>query len=220
MVAQSAELKVASSRFDEFVSLANTIKAEPTDLESARTAVAELSSLKDQLIASGETLEVAQENARTLVAMNETLGSGSLKLDASRKNLDSLVALGTTLSSQSQNVGEAIQNLEIMDDFRTELAGHVKSLEDVRRTMMEIAMMESTLGRVAQVVEPLTQIGNLRRLSDDEMREAARVILDRRITRFSQSATQPETGAADNNEVPATVATPDHELVPLPPEAR
>ncbi len=220
MVAQSEELKAASSRFDEFVSLANAIKAEPTDLESAKTTVAALNSLKDQLVASGETLEVAQQNTRTLVAMNETL-SGSLKLDESRKNLDSLVALGTTLSSQSEHVAEAIQNLEIMDDFRTELAGHVKSLEGVRRTMMEIAMMESTLGRVAQVVEPLTQIGNLRRLSDDEMREAARVILDRRITRFSQSDSQPETGAADSsNKAQSTATTTQEELVPLPPEAR
>ncbi len=221
MVAQSEELKVASSRFDEFVSLANAIKAAPADLESATSTIAALNSLKDQVVASGETLEVAQENTRTLVAMNETLSSDSLKLDASRKNLDSLVTLGTTLSSQSQHVGEAIQNLEIMDDFRTELAAHVKSLDGVRRTMMEIAMMESTLGRVAKVVEPLTQIGNLRRLSDDEMREAARVILDRRITRFSQSDSQPETGAADNStKATATATTTQEELVPLPPEAR
>lgn len=221
MVAQSEELKVASLRFDEFVSLANAIKAEPADLETAKTTIAALNTLKDLAVASGEKLEVAQENTRTLVAMNETLSSNNLKLDASLKNLDSLVALGTTLSQQSENVAEAIQNLEIMDDFRTELAGHVKSLEGVRRTMMEIAMMESTLGRVAQVVEPLTQIGNLRRLSDDEMREAARVILDRRITRFSQSDTQPETGAADNNnQAPAKATTSQEELVPIPPEAR
>jgi hypothetical protein len=221
IVAQSEELKVASSRFDEFVGLANAIKAAPADLEAAKTTVAALNDLKDQVAASGEKLEVAQEYTRTLVAMNETLSSGSLKLDASRKNLDSLVALGNTLSSQSEHVAEAIQNLEIMDDFRTELAAHVKSLEGVRRTMVDIAMMESTLGRVARVVEPLTQIGNLRRLSDDEMREAARVILDRRITRFSQSDSQSETGATDNsNEAPVTATSTEEELVPLPPEAR
>ena len=179
-----------------------------------------MNTLQDQLVASAEKLTVAQENARVLVAMNDTLSGDSLKLEASRRNLDSLVAMGTSLSTQSQHVAEAIQNLEIMDDFRTEVAAHVKSLEGVRRTMMDIAMMESTLSRVAQVVEPLTQIGNLRRLSDDEMREAARVILDRRVTRFSQSDSQLEIGAAGNEATVTTTNSTNEEPVPLPPEAR
>ena len=83
------------------------------------------------------------------------------------------------------------------------------------------------MGRVANVVEPLTQIGNLRRLNDDEVREAARVILDRRMTRFSQTESKTENGAteateASQTEVPLPIepATSQEELVPLPPEAR
>ena len=108
-----------------------------------------------------------------------------------------------------------------MDDFRTEVAAHVKSLDTLRRTLMDIAMMESTLGRVAQVVEPLTQIGNLRRLGEEEVREAARVILDRRMTRLSQSDAVPEAGgvvidAPDSDSEHGAETNP----VPLPPEAR
>ncbi|MCX7387140.1 MAG: hypothetical protein NTX48_10795 [Planctomycetales bacterium] len=221
MAAQSEELKIASARFDEFVGLTHSIQVAAINLESAKTTVAEISTLQNELVASGETLTIAQNNARGLVAMQGTLSGDSQKLEMSRQNLDSLIAMGASLSTQSQQVAEAIQNLEIMDDFRTELAVHVKSLDGVRRTMMDIAMMESTLSRVAKVVEPLTQIGNLRRLSDDEMREAARVILDRRVTRFSQSDSLLETGAA-RNEIPVTTATnsTEEEPVPLPPEAR
>ncbi len=221
MAAQSEELKIASARFDEFVGLTHSIQVAAINLESAKTTVAEISTLQNELVASGETLTIAQNNARGLVAMQGTLSGDSQKLEMSRQNLDSLIAMGASLSTQSQQVAEAIQNLEIMDDFRTELAVHVKSLDGVRRTMMDIAMMESTLSRVAKVVEPLTQIGNLRRLSDDEMREAARVILDRRVTRFSQSDSQLETGAA-RNEIPVTTTTnsTEEEPVPLPPEAR
>ena len=221
MAAQSEELKIASARFDEFVGLTHSIQVAAINLESAKTTVAEISTLQNELVASGETLTIAQNNARGLVAMQGTLSGDSQKLEMSRQNLDSLIAMGASLSTQSQQVAEAIQNLEIMDDFRTELAVHVKSLDGVRRTMMDIAMMESTLSRVAKVVEPLTQIGNLRRLSDDEMREAARVILDRRVTRFSQSDSLLETGAA-RNEIPVTTTTnsTEEEPVPLPPEAR
>ena len=221
MAAQSEELKIASARFDEFVGLTHSIQVAAINLESAKTTVAEISTLQNELVASGETLTIAQNNARGLVAMQGTLSGDSQKLEMSRQNLDSLIAMGASLSTQSQQVAEAIQNLEIMDDFRTELAVHVKSLDGVRRTMMDIAMMESTLSRVAKVVEPLTQIGNLRRLSDDEMREAARVILDRRVTRFSQSDSLLETGDA-RNEIPVTTTTnsTEEEPVPLPPEAR
>ncbi len=219
MVAQSEELKIAATRFGEFVGIANSMKVAAADLESAKETVANLNTLKDQLVASGDNLTVAQDNARVLVAMNDTLGSDSLKLEASHKNLEALVALETTLSGQSEHVAAAIQNLEIMDDFRTELAIHVKSLEGVRRTMIEIAMMESTLVRVAQVVEPLTQIGNLRRLSDEEMREAARVILDRRIRRLSQSNPTPKNDEIINNSVSATNNV-EEEPVPTPPEAQ
>ena len=221
MAAQSEELKIASARFDEFVGLTHSIQVAAINLESAKTTVAEISTLQNELVASGETLTIAQNNARGLVAMQGTLSGDSQKLEMSRQNLDSLIAMGASLSTQSQQVAEAIQNLEIMDDFRTELAVHVKSLDGVRRTMMDIAMMESTLSRVAKVVEPLTQIGNLRRLSDDEMREAARVILDRRVTRFSQSDSLLETGDA-RNDIPVTTTTnsTEEEPVPLPPEAR
>ena len=178
-------------------------------------------------MASSAGVNNAQETARTLVAMNESLNSSDLQLSSARENLDSLMKLQTTLSHQSSEISAAIQNLEIMDDFRVEVASHVKSLETLRRTLMDIAMMESTMGRVANVVEPLTQIGNLRRLNEDEVREAARVILDRRMTRFSQTESQTENGAteaieASQSEVPLPIepATSQEELVPLPPEAR
>jgi hypothetical protein len=51
---------------------------------------------------------------------------------------------------------------------------------------MEIALMESSIARVAEVIRPLTEIVNLRRLGDDEVREAARVVLERRGSRVSR----------------------------------
>lgn len=55
------------------------------------------------------------------------------------------------------------------------------------------------------------------------MREAARVILDRRITRFSQVESGAETGATHNDTTSVKNTSADQieeELVPLPPEAR
>lgn len=217
MIAQSDDLKVAAQKFDEFVGLKTSIQTAAADLDAAHTGIAALSTLKEEVLATTANLETAQNNARTLVALNDSLNGSSLNLSSAQQNLDALLALQENLSQQSSQVAVAIQNLEIMDDFRTEVGLHVKSLETLRRTLMDIAMMESTLGRVANVVEPLTQIGNLRRLGEEEVREAARVILDRRTTRFSQTESTTETGSAVETQ---NVNADDEIPVPLPPEAR
>lgn len=88
---------------------------------------------------------------------------------------------------------------------------HVESLAGLRRALVDIAMMETTVGKVARVLEPLTEISSLRRMGQTEIRAAARSILDARASRLSQASPRNETiEVSDNNE----------ELVPLPPEAR
>ncbi len=217
MVAQSDDLKVASDRFDQFVALKDAVNRGGADLAVAQQSADQLVSIKNDVLSTADSVETAREHARTLVAMNNQLSSNSLRLNLAQQNLDAVVHLTETLSEQTAQVAAAIQNIEIMDDFQTEVATHVRSLESLRKTMLEIAMMESTVGRVARVIEPLAEIGNLRRLSEVEVREAARVILDRRMTRFSQNDTMPQIGATSaviDSEVH------DEELVPLPPEAR
>jgi hypothetical protein len=78
--------------------------------------------------------------------------------------------------------------------------------------LMDIAMMESTVGKIAQFLEPLTEISSLRRMGQTEIREVARVILDRRGSRLSQN-TSPMNDNID-------ISDSSEGLVPLPPEAR
>ncbi|MFN9718136.1 MAG: hypothetical protein ACK58L_05540 [Planctomycetota bacterium] len=219
VITQSEDLQMAVQKFDEFVGLKDSVRVASADIDRAKADMAGLNSLLGDLSATGEKLSVAQENTRTMVAMNETLSGSASQLESAQQSLDSLISMQDSLVKQSDQVAAAIQNLEIMDDFRVEVASHVDSLEQLRHTLMELAMMESTLGRVASVVEPLTQIGNLRRLSDEEVREAARVILDRRSTRFSQS--ESDTVSDQSRNAPPEASSSSQEIpVPLPPEAR
>ena len=137
-----------------------------------------------------------------------------MKLDEATQSIERIAALHDRLEDQSVNIADAVNNLELMDDFQTEISSHVRSLTGLRRSLMELAMMETTIGRVAAVVEPLTEITSLRRLSDSEMREAARVILSQRNTRVTQNDSPEASGKAIPPE------TSDDDLVPLPPEAR
>jgi hypothetical protein len=223
LVSQSQDLQIASRKFDEFVGLKNSIQSASEGMELAQNSVRQLKDVKDLVLSADTDMERVQNNVRTLVAMKDQLGNESLHLDAAQQNLDSLVRLQSALSAQSTNIMAAVQNLEIMDDFQSEVATHIRSLDGLRKTFVEIAMMESTVGRVAQVMQPLTDIGNLRRLSEGEVREAARAILDRRTTRFSQAGELPRSdGSQAGSSQADSVGTAEHQddLVPLPPEAR
>ena len=61
----------------------------------------------------------------------------------------------------------------------------------MHESLLQIVLMENTLGRVARLLEPLSQIANVRRLSDHELRAAARSILESRSTRISSKPESP-----------------------------
>ncbi|MEO2030112.1 MAG: hypothetical protein ABGZ23_29970 [Fuerstiella sp.] len=220
MVKSDANLQLASKKFDEFVGLQNRMIAaadafEKADINfaSAQESVSKLAALKEQILSTTDSIDVAQGNARTLVAMNSTL-NGGLNLKVAAANLDEMIRLQNSLGEQTTQVASAVQTLEILDDFQAEVATHVRSLTGLRRTLVELAMMESTVGRVAQVMAPLTELSSLRRLGESEVREAARVIMSRRNTRLSHTGTSP---AIDNTQESDET---ESDLVPLPLEAR
>ena len=220
MVESDSNLQLASNKFDEFVGLQNRMIAaadvfEKADVNfaTAQESATKLVALKEQILSSADSIDVAHGHARTLVAMNNTL-HGGLNLKVAAANLDELIRLQNTLGEQTMQVASAIQTLEILDDFQTEVSTHVRSLTGLRRTLVELAMMESTVGRVAQVMAPLTELSSLRRLGESEIREAARVIMNRRNTRLSHTDTSPD---IDNSQEAASI---EGDLVPLPLEAR
>jgi hypothetical protein len=124
--------------------------------------------------------------------------------------------MNKNLAGKSDEVVAAVQTLEILNDFRTEVTRQVASLEDMRRSLMEIALLETSLGRAVRVLEPLVNIGNLRRLTEEEVRAAARTVLENRTTRLGQNVIE----AKPILETPTTAGQLEIGPVPFPLEAR
>ena len=213
MAKESESIQVAARQFDEFIGLRDAVAATSIGLDEAREAAGQMAALKDEILRSDEHLRLAEKNARTLVAMNEVLGQKDINVDLAQHNLSGMLEIQHVLSRDDGRVAAAIENLEILEDFWNEVGNYVSDFSELRHTLVELATMESTVGRVARVMKPLAQLGNLRRLSEDEARAAARVILDRRATRLSQIRRE---FSGDSVNVDAETADP----VPLPPEAR
>ena len=134
-----------------------------------------------------------------------------MNLGPAAANLESMVQLQNTLSAQTQQVASAVQNLELIDEFQSEVTNHFRSMDGLRRNLMDLALLEPSVNKVAQVLQPLTDISNLRRLDDNEVRAAARIILDRRNARLSKA------NVLDNNPRFFGEHSSEMDLVPLPP---
>lgn len=169
-----------------------TLKAGLTkageNLEAAQAVSDQLVSLEQRLVDGGQMAVTATERAEQLIALNKKL-DGTIDLAKSQQNLDGLLDIQQHLLVDSKSVADAIQSLEVLTGFQEEFVSQIQVLGEMHRNLVEISMMENTLSKVSRMMQPLAELGNLRRLGDDELRQAARLILDgRTATRLSKNA--------------------------------
>ena len=182
-IEQGEDVAVAREQLKELAELKSDLSAEAGNIEVAQAVASSLVTLKN-----GLATEDAIKHADDLLKLRDTLVVNG-QSDKATENLEQLISLQSRLIGQTKDVASAMQTLEVLADLGEELRTQVDSLDKMRKSLLEIVLLESTVNRVAKVIEPLTQIGNLRRLSDDEVREAARAVLDSRNTRIAR---QPE----------------------------
>ena len=171
-------------------------------------AASELLALKDLLTLNQEGLDRSQASADRLISIQEQLaGIPAIRVDEARNNMLSMVEMQQKLSGQTRQIAANVENLELMADFQTVLGDQLNKMEGIRRQLTDLVLMESTIARAVRVLSPLSEIAGIRGLrDDDEVREAARRVLDRRLGQNNSSTTQVAEGA--RGEV-SNVSSPD-----------
>jgi hypothetical protein len=150
-----------------------------------------------------------------MLKIQEKLVGDQLDIATSLQNLDGMLKMQTRLANQSRTVADAIQTLELLSGFRDEIAAQIQSLGELRHDLVEISLMETSVAKVARMMKPLVELGNLRRLSDDEVRHAARSILEgRTTTRVSKNSV--DRLPASISGISAESSTQEYGEVPLP----
>lgn len=221
LIEERQTLPDAIAALNEIADVLRLAASESAEAELAESGLKQLTALRTQLTAEADHLPAAQESATKLIALREQLSGNSDDFKTAEQNLTGLLRIQSNLGDQTIAVADAVQTLEILTDFNDEIRRHVNSLQGIRLSLMEIALMETVVGRVARTLDPLIQIGNLRRLGDAEIREAARVILKGRASKSRLSRYAPEakplpvTGRVDAKDS-ANEEFSDQDLVPWP----
>jgi hypothetical protein len=221
LLEESTGIVEAANHLNDLVVLKDTLNLQSGDMDLARESTDGLIALKDEIVIRGGNVGQARQRATQLLEIGSKLVQTGDDANQAQENLQSLMELQNRLKNQTSDVAAAVQNLEILADFQLEFERHLATLEGMRRSMVEVVMLESTIGRVVRVLQPLVQIANLRRLNDGEVREAARLILERRSANAERVggriAERPKSQSTTQDAVDVEQDTADG-LVPLPAE--
>ena len=169
---------------------------------------------------------MAEQNIEHLITMQEQLATDErLQLFEAAANVERLINIQAEIASQTDRLVDSITALELLGDFQGEFNGQLSNVEEMRRQLTELILLQTTIDQALEVVEPISELGDLRRLDTGEIREAARMILDQRRARHARNAEADTVelidAAEEVAEVPANaeIHAPEvHRPVPVPPE--
>jgi len=113
-------------------------------------------------------------------ALRQYLEAQATKVEKADTTLDQLRQLQDRVLAQSDSVVDAIETLELSVDMQKQMQLARHTFDEFRRMLTEVVIMEPTVRQAMQSLQPLTALGNLRRLSVAELREAASFVSHRR----------------------------------------
>ena len=190
----------------ELMALSDEVERRGADVQSAREALDGLAMLKEQLVAQGANIEQSQEVAGNLVALHDALTDERLQTESAGENLDALLQMEQKVRDRGEQIADAMETFELLTSLGEELRAQVASMDRIRRSLIEVTLMEGLVERVARVVEPLVRLGDLRYLSNSEMRAAAQAVLDQRDTRITLNVPEKPTATIT---VPSSASSAD-----------
>jgi hypothetical protein len=133
---------------------------------------------------NGGNTETAFEHTERLFTLRDELNA-DMDLDNAQSKLTQLVQIQDDLNTQTTDVIDAIETLEVLTDLSDELQTQVDSMGDMRKGLMDIILLETTVAKAVDVLEPLQQVSQLRRMSREDVRAAARTIMEQRTSRLA-----------------------------------
>ncbi len=211
VIAQQAQTVEARTQLAEMAAVQQSVIDQDATTSSAATAVTALTNLKAQIADGVPGIELAQTNANQMVVLNQTLIEQT-QIDAAQQNLDGLVRIEKSLAGQSRQIADSVESLQLLTGLQGEFNDQMAQLEGIQRGFTELLLMESSVARAVKMVQPLAELGNLRRNNEPEIRAAAREIVNRRELRMAEESSKYDDTTREYNPPVKPVPNPPADL--------
>ena len=173
----------------QLLAIGNELSSFGHDVASAQDTVDQIRQLHTSLNEHSSQVAAAQVCIDRLLTMKDTIVEQTTNLTdvaTAQLRVDSLLSMKDTIISQTANLADAIETLELANDLSNQFQNASSTFEHMRRWMVEVVTMESMLKRAQNALEPLTELGNLRRLDANQLRSIARTISRGYLTQVAQ----------------------------------
>lgn len=142
---------------------------------------------------------------------------GSSLLGPAGNVLDGLKVATRGLETQGERLESLIESAEVLQDFEAEIAQHIRGLDSIRHELVEFAMMDSTIARLTETLQPLTDLAKLRRIQPEDLKVVVDGLREQRIAGPETMIAESDKEAGKNEEARKPIRTADR-LVPEPVE--
>lgn len=208
VIASSEKAPAAAAQTEQLLSLQDTLAGLET-LDTAAANADRLVTLNDR-IGAVENLDGSAENADRLLELHDALVADQrLQLARAASNVEDLIRLQASIAGQTERLADSIESLELLSDFQNEFNGELAQIDNLRRQLTELILLQTTISRAMETLQPLAELGNVRRLNDEEVREVARDILERRRERMASGPSKYEEPAPQIDGPAVDIVVPE-----------
>ncbi len=186
-LAEASRLSSSRRAVEEISLLCHQVSAVGLQAVSAAGELSAVEELQQRLLENREVLEAAHQTAQHMADLNHKLANTSSSLAAGEETASRLIQLKDKLLNQNDTLIPAVETLELAGELQRQYAELRPAFEDIRRWMGEVLLLRPSFEQTVQMLRPLTELGQLRRLAPAEFRQAARVILRSRATELARS---------------------------------
>lgn len=179
--------------------------------DDARARTDALLQLENSLMDSSEDTAKAQEHLDSLIDLRERISSEGYDLELAQERLSSLLNLKDDILSYTSGLANAIEAMESTMELQGQFQKVAGSLDQIRGWFAEFLMLEPTIEHAMKSLQPLTELGNLSRLSAAELRDAAQAIVTNRHANLAQKPAREEAPPTVNAEATNWEAVPAHD---------
>ncbi len=181
------ELKDAILTAADRVHVANDVLSQTEVLQERLAQAADIAqsaqktgdiflALGDSLSQHGPMAQSAQSSLQRMIEVQQQLGASHDRIDDAFDRLDDLLLLKDTILSRTPDLVNAIELVELTSDLTQQFQRAVVSFEAMRKWMVEIVATQPLMEQARQVLSPLMELSNLRRLDADRVRDLAKAM--------------------------------------------
>lgn len=149
-----------------------------------------LLALREELVERGSDVTTANTALDALIDIRDTLQRDEASFQIANQRVADLLNLKDAVIGQTDDLADAIMNLEIMAELNSQFHQALLAFDEIKHWMIEVVATQPLLERARYALEPITDLGNLRRIRPDQLREIAKSVSQQYQARLASKPTE------------------------------